>query len=306
MVEPMSPAGSEETSPQHPSPAGSSSSSSSSSSSEAAPPTAPERINQLIQALGPEDPSQKLRVYMGTFSRVLPETAEMQGLKNVADMTRQELAVCIRDAWNQPNHYVGARRVPDEGVNEGEINDIIEKMLVAREEHADGDVHCHVAIRLSRSLRFRPAKMTLLQRHKLASHWSCSHTQFWSAVRYLHIPSENKPAVDGEPFAWAKDGSTLDLFAEAQEPYVAQVWKRRREEKDKAVAAGQGKPKAFTKMDLTAVILDQGLTTKAAVMQYAQDKAANPLSRFREGQQHKRLSLSSTLYGCLGLLHVGS
>ena len=55
---------------------------------------------------------------------MLPETAEMQGLKNVADMTRQELAVCIRDAWNQPNHYVGARRVPDEGVNEGEINDM--------------------------------------------------------------------------------------------------------------------------------------------------------------------------------------
>ena len=95
---------------------------------------------------------------------------------------------------------------PDEDMNEGEINDIIEKMLVAREEHADGDVHCHVAIRLSRSLRFRPAKMTLLQRHKLASHWSCSHTQFWSAVRYLHMPSESKPAVDGEPFAWATDG----------------------------------------------------------------------------------------------------
>ena len=51
------------------------------------------------------------------------------------------------------------------GIDEGEINDIIEKMVVVREEHADGDVHCHVALRLSRSLRFRPAKMTLLQRH---------------------------------------------------------------------------------------------------------------------------------------------
>jgi hypothetical protein len=236
------------------------------------------QVQQLIETLGPEDTSRKCYVYLGTFARVLPNPAGMQDLKNVGELSRAELAACIRDAWNNLVAVSGPRRVSRDGEGDegNDSSDVIDKMAVVREAHADGDVHCHVALRLSRSLRFRPAKAALLQRHKLVSHWSCSHSQFWSAVRYVHIPSAAKPAVDLEPYAWTKDGSALDLFAESQKPYTARALKPRREVNDTAVAAEHEKPRAFTKMDLTAIILDQGLSTKAAAMKYAQDVRANP------------------------------
>ena len=142
-------------------------------------------------------------------------------------------------------------------------------MVVFKETHADGDVHFHIAVCLSQSRTWRNVKRTLRERDHLPSHFSVSHTQFWSLVRYGYIASVNKPDVDPEPAVWTcasgqwtRDGVELDLYAESQRPFNADMWKRRREEAEKAAACQPGvKVRRFGKLDLTAVILSQNLTT---------------------------------------------
>jgi hypothetical protein len=56
-------------------------------------------------------------------------------------------------------------------------------ILTVREEHKNGKFHFQQAVKVSCETRFLPFKLALRQRSKLASHWSTSHTQLWSAVR---------------------------------------------------------------------------------------------------------------------------
>lgn len=278
--------------PASPQPSGSSSSSSSSDSeqedaadNQQAVETPVDRMVRLIGTLGAEDTTVKRSVYLGTFSRVLPETSEEQGLIDAGTLSRQELAEKVRDAWEHPALDGGRGRPRDPELQECAV---VEKLVVFREAHGTGDVHYHVALKLSRSLRFRAAKAALRERHSLASHWSCTHTQFFSAIRYGHIPSETKPNVDQEPYSWTADGRALDLYAESQEPFMAKAWKRRREENDKKAATGEKKTRAtFTKLDLTALVLDQGLQTKAAVMEYSQDNGSAAMQVFVHQNQRK-------------------
>ena len=37
------------------------------------------------------------------------------------------------------------------------------------------------------------AKRTLLERDRLPSRWSCTHTQAWSVLRYCYIETPTKP-----------------------------------------------------------------------------------------------------------------
>lgn len=57
--------------------------------------------------------------------------------------------------------------------------------------------------------------------------------------------------------------------------------------RDKAAEAGKEKHKPFTKMDLTAIILDQGLSTKAEVMSYTQEHGTAAMQAFVHHQQRK-------------------
>jgi hypothetical protein len=52
-------------------------------------------------------------------------------------------------------------------------------------------------------MRWGPAKRVLTERHRLASHFSVTHAQWWSALRYGRIPSERKDTVDPQPLQWA-------------------------------------------------------------------------------------------------------
>ena len=57
-------------------------------------------------------------------------------------------------------------------------------------EDEAGQVHRHAhAPLLASRFYFIPVKRALLQRHGLVSHWSCSHEGYWSAVRYVFVPS---------------------------------------------------------------------------------------------------------------------
>ncbi len=121
-------------------------------------------------------------------------------------------------------------------------------IAVYMEAHADGDPHFHVALKLEGAQRFLCYKKTLRHRYGLPSHWSCSHTQLWSAVRYGFFPSPKKPhGIDPAPISWTyPDGAPLDLFEESQEPWLAEAWRKRREKTDVAGASGHPPP-VFTK-----------------------------------------------------------
>lgn len=220
-----------------------------------------------VEALGEESPTAKQVVYLVTISRVLPETLLATDLRNVAELSRVEVGDLVRDALDDPSH--GAQGGRPRG---GSAASAVVKLVVFREQHSSGEPHYHVAVKLARSMRFAPAKATLRARHKLPSHWSCSHTQWYSAVRYGHIPSTHKEEVDLEPHVWTAAGTALDLFAESQEPWQARAWKRRREEHEKAASVStKGRRMTFTKLDLTALIMEKELKTATAVIAYVQD-----------------------------------
>ena len=47
--------------------------------------------------MGPEKASVKLRVYLGTLPRLLPETLRSQGLRGLSELSRGYVAMLVRD-----------------------------------------------------------------------------------------------------------------------------------------------------------------------------------------------------------------
>lgn len=125
------------------------------------------------------------------------------------------------------------------------------KMRIFKEFHkvdANGvvHVHYHVVIKAQAKFRFMPIKRALLQRHGIATHWSTSHSEFWSAVRYCCVPSPKKAesSLDKQSLPWSASGVHADLFEEAQEPATAKALQKRRESKVlDAAASGSSEPR---------------------------------------------------------------
>jgi hypothetical protein len=224
-----------------------------------------------------EDPGANQHVYLASVSRVLPETLAATDLCDITVITRQQIGEMFLDAVNNPA-IQGAGRPRKDDVGR------VEKIVVFKELHEDGTPHFHVAIKLRWNMRFAAVEKTLRSRHKLPSHWSCSHRLFCSAVRYGHIPSEKKPVVDTEPWQWTASGKELDLFAESQDPYNAEAQRKRREKKD-ADAIAQGRRATFGKFDLNNVILSKHLHTKAALLAYVQDYGTAAMQSYVSNNQ---------------------
>ena len=240
------------------------------------------RMAKLVQELGEEMPQYKHLVHLVTISRVLPGTLEATDLRDVATMTRTEVADCVRLAFDNPLQDASVR-----GRKRRQEGGIVKKLVVVEEAHADNSKHFHVALLLTKSLTFPVAKRTLRVRDKVAAHFSSTHTQFWSAVRYCYIATVAKPNVDEHPLSWChvQGWNALDLFAEAQRPWTADMWKRRREEAARTCEAGPHKKTKFNKLDLTAIILSQGLTSQAALLEYTQDHGTEAMQLFVHQRQ---------------------
>ena len=114
-------------------------------------------------------------------------------------------------------------------------------------------------MRASACFRFSAYKRALSVNHGLASHWSCSHEGYWSAVRYGYMPSAKKPRseLDPTPFAWSRNGPHPPLFDVCQEPTTASAIARRREKKATAAAeTGKSEPRP-TELDLYPIVVRQ-------------------------------------------------
>ena len=124
---------------------------------------------------------------------------------------------------------------------------------MAMERHADGSVHFHLVVRLTEKKRLKLAKQSLQESRKLPSHWSCTHTQLWSALRYVYVATPKKPDVDTHLLQWTCDGRVLDLDEKSKVPFVAVAWRRRRETLEATARVEGKKAPAFTKLDFHCV-----------------------------------------------------
>ena len=96
-------------------------------------------------------------------------------------------------------------------------------------------------MKLFRQMRLKLAKETLQERRRLPSHWSSSHSQLWSAIRYIHVATPSKPHVDADPFVWTSDDRALDLWELSREPFTAEAWRKRGEKKAASAVAADRK-----------------------------------------------------------------
>ena len=120
--------------------------------------------------------------------------------------------------------------------------------------------HYHIALQAQRTFRYLPFKRALRVHHNLATHWSCDHSMYFSAVRYGALPSPEKPIaeLDPEPRLWARGGHHKPLMEACEEPVTAAAIQKRRENKIKlALEDGKDEPRA-TEMDLYAAIVNGG------------------------------------------------
>ena len=164
-------------------------------------------------------------VYLVTFAAVLPDTvaaaaAGSAPLRSLEGITREQIRDAVLDACANPTQRLQGAR------GRRRANAIVATKLVVFLEEPR---HFHVAIKFTEKTAFLPIKTALRARAGLASHWGCTHTQFWSAVRYGTFATERKPVVDVAPLGWTRDGEPLDFYGESQEPWNAHLAKRRRE-----------------------------------------------------------------------------
>ena len=235
-----------------------------------------EWIAKVVTELGEEDTSAKLLVYLVTISRVLPATLAATDLRDISDMSRSEVRDAVVQAFDEPLASTSGGRPRTR------TESIVKKIVVFMENHADGTTHFHVAVLLLQPRGWTLAKRTLRERDHLPSHWSCTHTQWYTALGYGAIPTLKKPYVDENPDKFPME---LELFEESQRPWNAAMWKRRREQAATQSAAGLSKRRRFSKLDLTSLVLAKDLKTKAALLEYAQDYGTEDMQHFLHNHQ---------------------
>lgn len=232
----------------------------------------------LLAEMGKEDPAANQQVYLVTVSRVVDSSKD---LLDTEKLDREQLSMMIRDAANNPVHS------PAGGAPRKDSTERVEKLFVFLERHADGSKHFHAALKLYKHARFNLMKVTLRQRHKVASHWSCRHTMLYTVVRYLHVPSLTKPHVDDKPYCWTNGGEDVDLFEESQEPFNAEALRKRREKTDKDAWAKGESPGPFDKLAFRALVMSKHLHTKAAFFSYVQKYGTVSMQKFAANHHRK-------------------
>ena len=141
-------------------------------------------------------------------------------LKDPAALSKGEFRKALEDSIANPlyQHKRGGRNA----THTPEL-----EFYMGVKEGKPGEQHHHAAIKLFAKHRFLPFKLAMRWRWGIATHWSTSHTQLWSVVRYLHCTTEHKSTVDTKPELWTRDGRKVNLYEESQEPFQAKALRPR-------------------------------------------------------------------------------
>ena len=204
----------------------------------------------------------KRQVYLVTLPCPTPGSVSSTGQALVApgSKTKAEILACFLDACAHPDYahtWQGHSQVE------------LDKVGVWREFHALNpqrhlqDEHDHLAVLAAkgRAFRYLPVKRALLLRHGLASHWSCTHTGYWSCVRYCAMASPKKPeaAIDGAPELWARSGVHPPVMDCCYAPVTeAALTAKRQKVVGEATADGKAEPKV-NDLDVWALVVRAGV-----------------------------------------------
>ena len=236
-----------------------------------------------LEGLGTEVSGARCRVYLLSFSRLLEETLAAAGgaLRSLELLTKKDLVAFVHDAFDKPECVAGRPGRPR--VRE---TPLVRKLVAVCESHEDGSPHFHVAVLLTEACRWDAVKRALRVRYQLAAHFSCTHREWWSALRYLTHTTKRKLEVDADREVWLAEGESFDAFKESQEPYNAKAWRTKREKRDMEAAA-DGQPASFTKLDFTTLVLSEGLQSRAAVLRYVQRCGTDAMRAFVNKNQRR-------------------
>lgn len=208
-----------------------------------------------------EHEGSRRQVYLVTFPH--PKSTHSKcGRKLIApgSMRKQQVLQCLLDACKNPAYSDGwslSRRSEVHLQNAGVWREYHQPDLVS------GDVfpHDHAAVlaQPKRQFCFSPVKKALLHRHGLATHWSCTHVGYWSAVRYCSVPTPTKPedSLDLEPDLWAANGEHPPLKHCREEPMTAAALRKRAESKYRKASA-EGKAEKITELDAWPIVVENG------------------------------------------------
>lgn len=237
-----------------------------------APPLAPASASEWqdtflsSEDLAKEDAQKRKMVYLVTLPhpRVAYGSAAGAELKAPGDYSREQVLEMFKAIFVAPEHVDAASR------SRGGPALTLERCVVFREAHQAGEdgvahPHYHVAVAASNTFRFNAYKRALRVRFGLASHWSCTHEGYWSAVRYGFMPTPKKPdeTLDQDALAWCRNGEHPELFEASQQPTTAAALKGKREYAVKAASgAGKEEPRA-SELDLYPIIVRNGFRNTA-------------------------------------------
>jgi hypothetical protein len=194
---------------------------------------------------------KKRALYFITFPRPLQERAST-GEKLVApeSKTKSQMLSCLLDACERPV-YVDAKSIT-----------MASRVAVVQtgiwRECAAGHIHDHAPLMAAASFRYMPVKRALLQRHGLASHWSCSHLGYYSMVRYVVVPSPRKPLACLDAFPELSPGHPALEDCVHQPITAAALGAKRLRVEQKAAEKGKPDPRV-TDMDIWALVVRSGI-----------------------------------------------
>jgi len=235
-----------------------------------------------LEELGKEVTSARCQVYLLSLSRLLPETlaAAAGSLRSFDNLTKAQLAEFVRDAFENPEYASAAVRP------RGREGPLVRKIVVVCEKHQDGSWHFHVAVLLFVPSRWPAVKRARRVRYQLVANFSCSHREFWSALRYLVFATSKKLEVDEDRVVWLAPGESFNAFKESQEPWNAPAWRAKRERRDMK-AASENKPAVFTKLDFNSLVLSERLDTRAKVLRFVQESGTDAMRLYvAKNQKH--------------------
>ena len=210
--------------------------------------------------LGDEAPSDstKQRVYLVTLSRPKQDfSSNGIRLRAPAEFSKKQILAFVREACEHPaylNHLCRAS-----GSKVSLLRVCVFREFYKPDENGVADIHDHLPLLAEGSFRFMPVKRALLNRRGLASHWSCTHTGYWSALRYCVVPSPKKPLVslDQAPEVWPESHPAHDECVHA--PVTAEaIQAKRKKACDTRAEEGKSEPRP-TDMDVWALVVRSGI-----------------------------------------------
>ena len=243
-----------------------------------------------------EAPTRAVRMaYLVTLPRpVAAASADGHPLVAPGARTKAQIVASVLDAFARPE-YAQAWHA------NGPI--AVVRVGVWREFHKPGpnqehDVHDHVAVLGAAQFRYLPVKRALLVRHGLASHWSGTHTGYWSCVRYCAVPSPKKPlqSLDHQPELWPAAGPHKHppVFDCCYEPVTARALGAKRQKVvQEAASAGRAEPRV-NDLDVWALVVRTGVrndvddqTAHLRLAAYAKNHCGEAMVSYLFRRRHK-------------------